>query len=522
MTDQQRADHLGCMGNDILKTPNLDRIAAHGVRFDRFYVVNPICQPNRASIATGRYPSSHGVRCNGIPLSNDARTYVHVLRDAGYQTVMVGKSHLQNITGLPATLKPQGKGPFEYLGDQVRDADERRLTGDDYEAENTQLWKKDPDRYFPLPFYGFDRVDLCTMHGDEVSSHFERWIRDRHPNPESLRGPDNALPKGNISTPRAWRTAMPEELYPTTFIAERTCAHIDRIATGENDAPFFIKCSFPDPHAPFTPPGKYWSMYDPDDMPVPASFGKGTSPVLEHMRRVHADSSDKRAVELPFAVTEREAQEALALTYGMISMIDDAVGRILDRLEAQGLLDSTIIVYMSDHGDEMGDHGIMQKGPLHYRGSVRVPFIWSDPDNGSQAGTLSDELGSSVDFAQTLLSRLGLAQPYGMQGVDLAPAISGVEQDLRDYVYLEDDRERIYLGFDQPQRLRTLITKTHRLTVFNPMDWSEMFNLQDDPGEIENLWDIPAHRDMRAALVEQLLHAGISCGERLPFLKGMA
>ena len=519
MTDQQRADHLGCMGNTILRTPHIDLIANKGVRFSRFHVVNPICQPNRATIMTGRYPSSHGVRSNGIPLPLTARTYVHVLRDAGYRTAMVGKSHLQNITGLPPAIDPPGAGPFEYEAGRLREADERRLFGDAYESENTREWRANPDRKFLTPFYGFDHVDLCTMHADLVSGHYEGWLRGRHHDPDSLRGPANALDKGNISTPRAWRTAMPEDLYPTTYVAEKTCAQIDQLA--DEEQPFFLKCSFPDPHAPFTPPGKYWSMYEPDEMPVPPSFGKGNSPVLDFMRQAHADGVDLRNGELPFSVSEREAQEALALTYGMIAMIDDAVGRILARLATHGLMDNTIIVYMSDHGDEMGDRGIMQKGPLHYQGSVRVPCLWRDPDNSSRAGSQADGLASSVDFAQTLLERLGLAQPYGMQGVDLAPLLTRGEK-VRDHVYLEDDRERIYLGFAEPQRLRSIITERHRLTVYNPMDWSEMFDFATDPDEIENLWDSPTSRDLRAIMVEKLLHASIGSGERLPFLTGAA
>ncbi|MCC0080515.1 MAG: sulfatase-like hydrolase/transferase [Rhodobacter sp.] len=522
MTDQQRADHLGCMGNSILRTPNIDRIARRGVRFEDCHVVNPICQVNRASIMTGRYPSSHRVRCNGIPLSQDARTYADVLRDAGYRTVMIGKSHLQNITGLPPVIDPPGKGPYERRDGRLVEGEERHLDGPEYDAESTPLWQDDPDRGMPAPYYGFDVAEVCTMHADQVSGAYERWLLDRCNDPDSLRGPVNALDKGTITTPRAWRTRMPEELYPTTYVAERTIAHIDRMTADGDDRPFLIKCSFPDPHAPFTPPGRYWSMYDPDAMPVSESFGKGTSPVIEHMRKTLADGTDKRNGELPFAVTEREARESLALTYGMIAMIDDAVGRILDRLEELGVMDNTIVVFMSDHGDEMGDHGIMQKGPLHYRGSTRVPFLWSDPAYPSRAGASVPGLASSIDFAQTLLQRLDLAEPYGMQGVSLLPLIDGTEAEVRDHIYMEDDRERIYLGFTEPQRLRTVLTHDHRLTVYDPLPWTEMFDLTQDPGENTNLWDDPGQAALRSRMLELMVHAAIRSGERLPFLTGAA
>jgi len=225
---------------------------------------------------------------------------------------------------------------------------------------------------------------------------------------------------------------------------------------------------------------------------------------------------------LPFAVTEREAQESLALTYGMIAMIDDAVGRILDRLEELGVMDNTIIVFMSDHGDEMGDHGIMQKGLLHYRGSTRVPFLWSDPAYPSRAGALVPGLASSIDFAQTLLQRLDLAEPYGMQGVSLLPLIDGSETEVRDHIYMEDDRARVYLGFTEPQRLRTVLTHSHRLTVYDPLPWTEMFDLTRDPRENTNLWDAPDQAALRSRMLELMVHAAIQSGERLPFLTGAA
>src|SRR5262249_35006643 len=157
-----------------------------------------------------------------------------------------------------------------------------------------------------------------------------------------------------------------EELYPSSYIAERTLAYLDDYCRSGDQRPFFLQCSFPDPHHPFTPPGRYWDMYDPAAMPLPPSFGCGDTPMLRHLRSEFARGTAARDSQLPFALDEREVREILALTYGMITLIDDCIGQITAKLRELSLDRDTVIVFMSDHGDYMGDHGIMLKGPLHY------------------------------------------------------------------------------------------------------------------------------------------------------------
>ena len=150
VTDQHRADHLGCYGNDILETPHIDAVAARGARFDRCYVANPFCMPNRASLMTGRMPSSHGVRTNGIPLAKRNRTFVELLSDAGYDTALIGKSHLQNMTGWErGYMPPAAEAARSSAGadsGNVVEAVRHDLTGNDYDAENTLRWRADPKR----------------------------------------------------------------------------------------------------------------------------------------------------------------------------------------------------------------------------------------------------------------------------------------------------------------------------------------------------------------------------------------
>ena len=208
-----------------------------------------------------------------------------------------------------------------------------------------------------------------------------RWLRDRRPDGDTLRGPDNALPHDYV-LPQAWRTRLPEDLYPTAYVVERTLAYLDTHAQRGNGAPFFIQCSFPDPHHPFTPPGRYWDMYKPADVALPDTFRIGNWPQPPHVAALHAarDAGTRIAdTQAAFAVTEREAREAIALTYGMISMIDDGIAKVLKRLDELGLANNTVIVFTSDHGDLMGDHQLMLKGTFAYQGLIRVPFIWVEP-----------------------------------------------------------------------------------------------------------------------------------------------
>ncbi|MBN8964508.1 MAG: sulfatase-like hydrolase/transferase, partial [Rhizobiales bacterium] len=211
ITDQQRADFLGCYGHPVLRTPNIDSIAARGTAFDRFHVASPVCMPNRASLMTGRMPSVHGVRSNGIPLSMNAVTFVDLLRDAGYRTGLVGKSHLQNFTGwAPIIKRPPPREGYHEPSPALRQALRNDLGDKKYEQETPEYWM-DKDAHVRTPFYGFDHVTLVRAHGDEPGGDYDRWLEQRDPKAKALLGPKNSLPH-SYTVPQAYRTAIPEEL----------------------------------------------------------------------------------------------------------------------------------------------------------------------------------------------------------------------------------------------------------------------------------------------------------------------
>jgi arylsulfatase A-like enzyme len=515
ITDQQRADHLGCYGNPILATPHIDGLARRGVAFDRFHVATPICMPNRATLMTGRMPSVHGVRHNGIPLSLRATTFVELLRVAGYRTAMVGKSHLQNMIDRPA-LVPDARDPT--LGRPPPELDEAMPPEPGrYDQEYGARWRRDPDRTMDLPYYGFEHVDLAIEHADQVDGHYTAWLAARHPDPNSLRGPKNALPAPDIIAPQAWRTRMPEELYPTSYVAEKTIERLEDFAR-TRDRPFLLKCSFPDPHHPFTPPDRYWDLYRAADIPLPEAWPVDRGAAPPHVARL-LDERDAgtRVANTPalFACTEREAREATALTYGMIAMIDDAVGRILGRLSALGLADDTVVIFTSDHGDFMGDHQLMLKGPIHYQSILRVPFIWADPaaaHHGARCGALA----GTVDIAATILARANLAPFNGMHGMSLLGLIDGSRDRLRDGMVVEEEGQRVYMGFDRRVRLRTLVTERHRLSLYDGVGWGEFYDLQEDPHERVNRWADPGRSDELRAAMDHLVREMIAISETSP------
>ena len=523
ITDQQRADHLGCYGNPVVKTPHIDALAARGVAFDRFYVASAICMPNRSSIMTGRMPSAHGVRHNGIPLSLDAVTFADLLREAGYFTALIGKSHLQNMTETRPGAQARAAPPeFTVPPAGMTEADRRAHQGA-YDQESPALWRQGREGRMRLPFYGFSEVDLLTEHGDVAGADYPWWLRDRGMDPARITGHDNALPAPDRVLTEAWRSAVPEELSTTSYVVEHALTRL-RDCAAAPDRPFFMYCAFPDPHHPWTPPGKYWDMYRPEDMPLPPSWQQAHDTLPPHVRHLWDARDAGRAVKgtpALYACTEREAREALALTYGSISHIDDGIGRVLAELQALGLDRDTIVVFTTDHGDYMGDHQLLLKGPIHYQPLIRAPFIWAEP--GGRMPVRQPSLTGSIDIAPTILERARVAPFNGMQGESLLPAIAGTgPAPRRRSVLIEEEGQRTYLGFTSRVRMRTLVTTTHRLSIYADVEWGELYDLVNDPHEMRNLWDDPAATALKGDLILALARRQIELAETSPSPSRMA
>ena len=506
ITDQHRADHLGCYGNAILRTPHIDALARQGQRFEQCHVATPICQPNRASLMSGRLPSLHGVQMNGRELSLGETTFVDVLRRAGWRTALVGKAHLQNITAVPP--------PWPAAG-QRRSHDALQRFPGRYGQEVGSAWAQDDNFDLDLPYYGFEQVQLSIGHGDEQQGHWRRWLRRQTAEAEQLMGPTHALPTPPLALGRlgqAWRTRLPEELHPTAWIAEQSCEQLARFAAAGE--PFFLQCSFPDPHHPFTPPGSYWSLYDPADVSLPESFAAtlyDPPPAIDALRRQRARSPDFRPGHAAFAASEQEVREATALNYGSIAFIDTAIGRVMAQLQRLGLDDNTVVLMTSDHGELLGDRGLMFKGGLHYTSMTRVPLIWRDTA-GARQGAVCHDLAQTLDLAPTVLARAGLPPVNGMQGRNLLG-----QDEARQGLIIEEESQRADFGLDRRLRMRTWRTDRYRLTLYDGQSWGELYDLAADPLELRNLWSDPAARALRGELSEQLLRAMLAASDDSPY-----
>jgi arylsulfatase A-like enzyme len=492
VTDQHRADHTGFGGNEIVRTPHLDRLAARSVRFDRAIVANPICMPNRSSIATGRLPSVHGTRMNGIALDWGAYTFMRSLREHGWRTAHFGKCHLQNMGILrPARdMLLRNAAPGEAAAAQWPAGWDAWEDEERHKRERVEM---------PSDYYGFETVDLVVDHSDVCSGHYYQWLLEQGVDPTTLQGQANALPF-DAKSRQVWKTRVPEALYSTSYVTQRTVEYLETRARTP-DAPWLAFCSYPDPHHPFTPPGKYFEMYDPEKIPLPATFSDPHSGSVPHLCRMIQNPGMQRAAIAPFAPTAEQFRQMAAAEYGMISMIDDGIGAVLDSLERTGQSARTFVIFTSDHGDVFGDHGLMLKGAMHYEGCVRVPLTIAGP--GIEPAS-SRSLASSLDLAQTTLELAGVPAHHGMQGVSLVPLLANPGAKVRDHVLIEEEQMADLLGVGRPLRMRTLVTEDSRLTLYDGSEEGELFDLERDPRELENLWSRLDARSRRNELVERL------------------
>ena len=486
ITDQQRADHLGCYGNEMLQTPNIDNIADDGVRFTNAYCANPMCMPNRASLLTGLYPNAHGVRSNGINLPTNIPTITDTLRERGWYTKAIGKMHYQ--FNFPPYKRSSESA--ELISEWIR--------------PKTLPEKK---QRFEYPYYGFEDVEITLGHGDLVAGDYLEWLEERAPkqaleiNKRFSKFFENLM----------YDTPLSTDLYPTTYVKERTIDFLEKYKKGKfGEKPFFLHCSFPDPHHPVCPPGKYFNMFDPDDISLPPNFHDKENLYEHHFLGRYLKDPVFRGALLRES-TKEEVKKFLSLTYGSISLIDHSIGEILASLNRLGLEDDTMVIYTSDHGDLAGDHGLLLKGPSPYKGILNVPLIWKVPNLTEKGET--DSLISSIDIPKTILHLLNIKErrhPLDMQGYDFSEVLMDPTRSIRDCCYIEEDEEVT----DIQIRLRHLITDKYKLTVYEGFNKGDLYNLERDPQELNNLWD--KERELRKELVRRLLQENLKAQSHYP------
>jgi arylsulfatase A-like enzyme len=491
ITDAQRADHLGCAGNPILKTPNLDRLASEGVMFTNYYCTNPICMPNRATLLTGQYPNVHGVRSNGINLPEDTPTIIKTLRKRGWHTAAIGKIHHQFWLGPFKQKTKSAESLFSWAVDKG---------------------KNDPvGKNFPLPYYGYDEVEVISGNGTVCAGHYTEWLEERAPKiaDEMIKRVQNY---DNLFS--LYCDGIPEELYNTTYVQERTIAFLERHAKGEyGEKPFYLHCSFPDPHYPLYPPKRFQDSYKPEDIELPASF-KDAKNLYHHKYLGHHLKNPPFKKAFLRESTEEEVRKITALTYAAIAYVDYSVGKILASLEKLGYSENTMVIFTSDHGDLMGDHGLLFKGPCPFVGPCHIPLIWKVP--GLTNSGVSQSLVSTIDLPKTILNLLNVKErhhpPY-MQGFDMSQVLENPTKKIRDCVLIENDEEVGPLE----ARIRHLITEDYKLTVYEGLDnFGDIYDRKNDPHELNNLWDKKDFRDKRFKLVNKLLQENLKAQSKFP------
>ncbi len=486
MTDQQRADSLGCLGNPLAETPNLDRLAAQGIVFGNTFCQSPVCMASRAVAFTGRYPGAIPVRGMGI-LPPDEVTTPEVLQRQGYATGAFGKVH----------LTPE-RYTREVLKSEVPILDWRRFA--------------EPARIRPIPDdpckrnYGFQEHVGCE---DCLRGEHKAWLREVAPSLlEAPRQPVAGGPGDLYVSP------FPAEYHESAFITRKT---LDFIARQPANNPWFAFCSFIAPHHPFEAPREYIDLFDPAQFDIPDGTPESEQLLLpDRVRKAWHDMDHW---------TEDGKRQVMRHYAAAIRLIDDSVGKLIDALQRNGQLDHTIVVFTADHGEFACRRGLVRKPSLHYDDTLRVPLILRLP--GAQgAGRRVDGLVELADLHPTLLGLAGIPLNPGVQGRDWSEALRRHNPIGRDDIYSDMyddpvDESRCLLVSGGPymavQTLRTPEWKLNLYPTTGPR-FGQLFHLAEDPGECVNRYDDPACRTVREELLWQLNRRRFEQADPLPYV----
>ena len=446
----------GTYGHPLVKTPQMDRLAADGVLFQNAYCNSPLCMPSRMSFMSGRYIHHVDAWDNDAPMSSHTVTWAHMLRAAGYDAVLSGKQHFAGLDKL----------------------------------------------------FGFRAQLSRDLHGERRHAIFP-WAEGIRPAPKPWPGVYQAGPGSTT------------EIEVDDDVEEKALAYLRDPARRRQ--PWALNVSFIAPHFPLVVPQRYWDMYPPEevDLPVnPPGHLQNQHPVYRRMRAQFG---------LLHEFTEEELRRARAGYYGLITYLDDKIGRLLDVLEETGQAANTVVVYTSDHGEMAGEHGMWRKSNF-YEQSSRIPLLLSWPGH-LPSGKRVDEVVSLVDLVATLVDIAGAPTAgVSLDGDSLLPLAEGTDAAWKDEAFSE------YLAHGVIRPMAMLRRGRYKLN-FSLGDAIELYDLETDPGEFNDLAGDPAYApiidDLRTRLldhwdpvgiekvvrrsqVERLLIRAATEGDRLP------
>ena len=464
LTDQQRRDSLGCYGNGYTRTPNIDGLAERGVRFERNYVANPICMPNRLSLFTGRTIRNHGLWTNGLLLP-ERTTLAHAFRNSGYQTASFGKIHFTPYGG---------KGEHKECMARWRSGDE--------------------DVGWCGPYWGGEHVELTLGHTAPFA-HYGAWFYGQG-------GTDDMLAVQAVAgAAQSGVRELPEELHDSAFVADRTVDFLRR----RRACPFFLVASFPDPHHPFNPPRTATERYASGEVKMPVGGPEDLDSRPAHYARHFRGGWHRKGhcpETHPNGLSVEHTRERIAHTSAMVELIDRNVGRILEALEQENLADETIVAFTSDHGELLGDHGLWFKGPFFYEGLINTPLILSSP--GQVTPGVSEALFSDIDLAPTLCDLAGVTPPPYMDGRSQVPHLRDPHITVRDQCLVEYRN-----GYGENDCSSKVIVTDRYKYVRYQIGQEELTDLIEDPLERKNVAGISCYasikRDLQAMLLDEIL-----------------
>lgn len=443
-TDQQRADTMRCYGNHLIETPALNGLADESFVFERAYVSQPVCSPSRATMLTGRWPHTAGVpKCN-VPLSAAVPTFAELLPN-DYRTAFMGKWH---------------------LGDEI------------FPQHGFQTWVGIEDAY---------RHSYSSAEKLEVLSPYHHFLVGNGFVP-------NAENQGQRIFTRHFQASLDEPYTKATYLGDQAAAYI----RASGDHPFALCVSYLEPHPPHT--GPLNDFYDPALLPIGPAFMRQPpqdAPLIVRLMAAFYMASENYGLDLR---TEPGWRALMARYWGNVTLVDRSVAKILKALDESGKADNTIVVFTSDHGELMGDHGILGK-TLMYEASVRVPLLIRAPMLCRQQRRVRGNF-SHIDLVPTLMDLMGQATDAGMQGRSRVPVLRGDETLEDNDVFIEwngaDGHPPHSIGEAEPNGsmahpLRTVITSDYWKLSLYGKGQGELYDLKSDPHEMENLYHLPEH-----------------------------
>jgi arylsulfatase len=450
MTDQQRFDSLGCYGAGFAHTPNLDRLAADGALFEQCYANNPICTPSRASLMTGKHVPDHGVQRLNDCLPPEEVLFPERLREQGYQTSLFGKLHVS---------------------------------------------ASDSESRIRHPHDGFDVYEWCNegcMHMDAPHQAYAQWLKQGDP-----------VFHARLQEEGRGLTHPPRDVHMTNWAVERTISFLEHERDPER--PFFCMTSVFEPHNPYEHyPEEMGALVNPDLIPPP--IGKGSGPEPEGIARERHENyfADFESIS-PDAIQEMRHGYHASVAYA-----DLEFGRLLDRLDALGLRENTLVLFTSDHGDMLGDHDLLVKGAFFYDPCVRVPLLMRWPEGFAGAKRVSG-LVQLHDVAATILAAAGTPRetirnwmPDSENLLDLVQGRIDTVHDVAYCCYRNSGMGRDHQQWEPPINATMIRDDRYKLCVWNEASEGVLYDMDNDPEEQVNMWNMSVADKLKKSLQSQL------------------